>query len=218
MSNIRSLTALTLSLLLATTLLTSCTLQSNSGHYEAAGDGDLPLAQRQPIEEYIDTVVPAYGAFMNELANEVGAQLYISENSLMTCVELKRFDVYSANTLIPKALPVERVRHIGDKHFIPLGLDKVSTHSGDGLTSIYWSDLENGGWVAITIGPRLTADAVSGVRPGSLTQDQCVNFTSKWEKHLPMDTVFFDSLQSSAQSSQQSDQAPQSSSPAQSGN
>ncbi|WP_175957474.1 DUF4853 domain-containing protein [Schaalia sp. Marseille-Q2122] len=210
MSNIRSLTTLTLSLLLTTAFLSSCTLLSNSGQYESFGDGDLPLEQRQPIEEYIDTVVPAYGAFMNELANEAGTDLYISDHTNMHCYDLTEFSLYTANTFIPKALPVERVRQIGDKHFIPLGLDHVTSPGDEESTDIYWHDPENGGWVAISIGVYTAADAVSGVRPGSLTQDQCVNFTSKWEKHLPMDTVFFDSLQSNAQSGQQSDQAPQS--------
>ncbi|WP_175957473.1 DUF4853 domain-containing protein [Schaalia sp. Marseille-Q2122] len=179
----------------------------------AFGDGALPLGKRQPIEEYIDTVVPAYGAFMNELANEVGEQLYVYENSILYCIGAdrpERFDLYTANTFLPKGLPVERVREIGDKYFFPIGLDHVTTPGDEKSTDIFWHDPENGGWVVISVGQRMAADAVSGIRPGSLSREYCANpLLPDWEKPLPSIDVY---------NTLQSGQEPQSSSPAQSGN
>lgn len=177
---------LALTLLLSLILLiTACT--PTGEHMKSWYEGDLPLLERQSLEDYDTTFSPTFEAFTHRLEHETNTTPYLLGNSSLSCYGNGEFSHYSATVSFPLAVDDQLIRSIGDEIFTPLGLHNTLHRQDErGAYDLEWIDPLNGGGFSVAIDPDFTNyNATSGPRPSSRAATDCTYTRSDWEQSLP---------------------------------
>lgn len=168
--------------------LTGCTAtgsSTSSGSEEVdrwepripAGD-DTPFEQRQSLEDYAATVVPAILEF-EERTTQAGSGEWRSNERVPFA---HQFDVESCREGVSDTidgefmlrmvgagtLPAETVQQLGEELFVPLGFQTEITEDAYGNHELTWTDWKNGGRLRAFVGQRvLTLAGFSECRPSN---------------------------------------------------
>ncbi|MDN6565968.1 MAG: DUF4853 domain-containing protein [Actinomyces sp.] len=138
-------------------------------------DGQLPLAQRQTIEDYEEREEPLNDTLRQALSQAgAGPLTALGESTMSACgggsgsgdEGVAGFEI-EGSAVRGAALDVDTVRSIGDRVLGGSGLTASTEHGDDGSTSLKWFDEDNGGYIAVTVVPRSHTGTyyMSGCRP-----------------------------------------------------
>ncbi|OKL50764.1 DUF4853 domain-containing protein [Buchananella hordeovulneris] len=171
----------------ATIALGGCMVVGEDGNPRFYGDGELPVVERQSLEEFISDIEPRFVEFMQTLDKE-GANVYLprsAESELNSC----GYPIFGYRLFGPmifgKAIPEERLLEIYEQQVKPLGFDRQYRQADEVNTNYEWFNTQDGGYVNVALFPdgSLIATYASGCRPyGGEGKPEHVR--TAWEQEL----------------------------------